>query len=228
MEMHPYYTEIPQRSFDAIVKNGYFSEVLMALLVDPLKAKDEAWSIYRISDLRVELDRNGHIVIAPINISDFARLGTLSMSKLKTTISQWVMERGGDAYKSLRLLTEWDHCLGVWCACFVAENALRYLPDSDERLWLAVETTKAWVRGMAAADDVRSSALEAYSVHFAADRPSAAYYAAHAVYAAAVAVYTVYPPDSAGNTAFDAAAYNDDELIRLREVVANACLTFPG
>jgi len=224
MKTHPYFTEIPQRSFDAIVKNGYLSEVLVALLVDPLEADDVAESIYRKTETAIRLSANYHIFSATIELADFQGLPSKdAFEKLKITISQWVMttNRADDA---LRVLAMWDRRFGVWCACQVARDALRFVPSGEQRQLRAIEATEAWVNGKATLDEVRSSGTAANDAANAvshADTLYAAVYASAAAYGANVAYY-------AANAAACAADNDAVELIRLREVVANACLTFPG
>jgi len=250
MKMHSYYTEIPLRSFDAIVKKGYLSEVLMALLVDPLEAEDVADSIYRKTETAIKLEVSDRVFSAPIGLTDFQNLPSKdAFEKLRITLSQWVMRTDG-ANDALRELTMWDLRFGAWCACAVAREALRCVPKGEQRPLRAIETAEAWVAGRAGPDDVRRAAAAAAAADAAAAAAAAAYAAAAAAAAAYAAAYAaadaafatslaandaVYAASASASAANDAvyaslkwSRIREAELIRLREVVANACLTFPG
>jgi len=245
MKMHSYYTEIPQRSFEAIVKNGYLSEVLMALLVDPLEAEDVAESIKDRTDAAIKLEANGYIVSAPIGLADFQNLPSKdAFEKLKITLSQWVMTTKR-ASGALRELTMWDRRFGVWCACQVAREALRFIPRSEPRPLRAIKTAEAWVRGMATEDQVDVAAQAAETCAEIAENEYGDYLVFEASSAASSAAYTVGNYNLGGDAvicsasafAYSAQASDPDvdwddvreaEFIRLREVVAAACLTFPG
>lgn len=175
-----------------------------------------------------------------------------------------------NAEDALRTLTNWDGRFGVWCACAVAREALRFVLEGELRPLRAIEAAEAWVRVMAIAAPVSAAAAcavddAAYAVaaykaadaaHAAAidadaDADAAAEAAAHsAASAAATAAATIYiiaddiaaaayaasnvvtfAADAAAYAADDSAVWNPAfaaEMIRLREVVANACKTFPG
>jgi hypothetical protein len=243
--MHSYYTEIPLRSFDAIVKNGYLSEVLMALLVDPLEAEDVADSVKSRTMTAIYLEVNGHTVSAPIGLADFQNLPSKdAFEKLKITLSQWVMTTKR-ASGALRELTMWDRRFGVWCACQVAREALRFIPRSEPRPLRAIKTAEAWVRGTATEDQADTAAQGAEAYAEIAENEYGDYLVFEASSAASSASYTVVGYDFAGDAAagsasafaYSAQASDPDvdwdevreaELIRLREVVAAACLTFPG
>jgi hypothetical protein len=254
MPRHNVFTEIDARSYAAIVKNGWLSEVILALLVDPLEAEDVADSIRGRSETAIKLEVNGRIFVAPITLKEFQNLPSrYAFEKLKITLSQWVMttKRADIAVKTL---TIWDRRFGVWCVCAIVREALRFVPEGELRPLRAIETAEAWVRGMAtaaqvsaaayAADRAAAYAADAANAAYAADR-AAATAADYAAYAAAAAIHAAadYAADAYAADAYAADAYfavraaasaaaraaaNAAELVRLREVVANACLTFPG
>lgn len=92
MKMHPYYTEIPQRSFDAIVKAGLLSELLLAFVTDPLNAEDIADCIVEREETRIYVNLNKRKIAAPILISDIVGLPIEApLTRAEITISQWVM-----------------------------------------------------------------------------------------------------------------------------------------
>jgi hypothetical protein len=233
MQMHPYFTEIPLRSFEAMAFEGHLSEVLLALIVDPHEAEDVSRMIRDIYSTRIELDFDGKITSAPITLSDFQDLPSKhAFEQLKITLAQWVMttERADSAVGAL---ASWDRRFGVWCACAAARDALRFVPEDEERPLRAIEAAEAWVRGMAtraqvsaAREAARAAARAAYAAFAAARAADAAYYAADRASAAAAADAARAAYAAAADAAADAARVA--ELVRLREVVANACLTFPG
>ena len=248
MSMDHIFTEIDARSYASIVKNGYLSEVLLALLVDPLEAADMADSIQRIQATRIELAFDGKIIDAPITLKDFHSLPSKdAFKKLKITLSQWAMTTDR-ADIAVEKLTIWYRCFGAWCTCAIARETLRYVPAGERRPLRAIEVAEALVIGKttigmaleaadaayaaadAAADDTdddayaakRAARAAAYAARAAADASSARAYAAYAANAAADAAA------AAASSAEKHRAIQDAELIRLREVVSNACLTFPG
>jgi len=228
--MHSYYTEIPERSYAAIVKNGYLSEVLVALLVDPLEAEDVAESIKSRTGTTIKLEVNERVFSAPIELADFQGLPSKdAFEKLKITLSQWAMTTGR-ADDALRVLTMWDRRFGVWCACQVAREALRFVPKDEQRPLRAIETAEAWVVGKATTDDVRSAsaaAADAYAYAAYAATYGAAYAVAAADDAASAARFAAYrAADAAGASA--SAAANVSELAHLCTIVSDACLSFPG
>lgn len=249
MEMHPYYTEIPLQSFDAMSFEGHLSEVLLALIVDPHEAKDVARTIQEIHETWIYFVSDGKVVDAPIALADFQNLPSKhAFEQLKITLAQWVMTTK-QADVALQTLSEWDQRFAVWCSCAVARTVLDLIPRGELRPLRVIETAEAWVRGKATISDVvvaRASADAAY------EAASAAYDAARVVNAnsyrsargrvsedvtrqAAEAAYAACSATYADGRSVDAAARavartysTTGELIRLREVVANACLTFPG
>jgi hypothetical protein len=246
MPRHNVFTEIDSKSYAAIVKNGYLSEVLLALLVDPLEAADMADSIQRIQATRIELAFDGKIIDAPITLKDFHSLPSKdAFEKLKITLSQWV-KTTDVASEALRVLSIWDRRFCVWSACAVARESLRYVPAEEQRPLRAIEAAEAWVIGRAtietvrdayaAADDAAEDAVVDYNnaaIYAAADYAAAADAATSAAAAANAAAYvdtfdTETVAYAAANAYASWGANRYAELIRLREVVANACLTFPG
>ena len=72
----------------------------------------------------------------------------------------------------------------VLAACACAEQALKYVPKSEERPKKAIQIARAWARGKATIEEVRNAASAAC---YAADAAAAACYAAcYAAYAASL------------------------------------------
>jgi hypothetical protein len=187
MPRHNVFTEIDARSYAAIVKNGWLSEVILALLVDPLEAEDVADSIRGRSETAIKLEVNGRIFVAPITLKEFQNLPSrYAFEKLKITLSQWVMttKRADIAVKTL---TIWDRRFGVWCVCAIVREALRFVPEGELRPLRAIETAEAWVRGMATAAQVSAAYADAAAYAAAADAATSAAAAARAAAAAAAA-----------------------------------------
>lgn len=192
MSMDYIFTEIDARSYDAVVRNGWISEVLLAMLVDPLEADDMANSILRRKESSIELYVNGRVFDAPISLEDFHDLPSKhAFEKLKITMSQWVMTNDR-ADNAVRMITMWNIRFGVWCACAAAREALQFIPEGELRPLLAIEAAEAWVRGRATGQRVAAGADAAYA---------ASYAAARAVDAADVDAYT-----ASAEAAADAAA----------------------
>lgn len=221
--------------------------MLLALLVDPFEADDMADSINSKTETAIDIEVNDRVFSAPITLKDFQSLPSKdALEKMKITLAQWVMttEQAGVALSGL---TMWDRRFDVWCACAVAREALRFVAEGELRPLRAIETAESWVRGIATAAQVESAAAAADDAAYfpyaeAAYAATAAYAAAYvaivesaAYFAASAAVNVAEARAASAALAARAAAYSekyrairDAELIRLREVVANACLTFPG
>jgi len=117
----------------------------------------------------------------------------------------------------------------------VAREALSYVPAGEERPRIAIETTEAWVNGRSSIEQARQSAYAAANaaVYAANAAYCAAYAAADAAYAAdnvAANAACVSVVSASARFEFGSAKWiqaRDAELIRLRQVVVNACMTFP-
>jgi hypothetical protein len=104
----------------------------------------------------------------------------------------WLARRCGIEHKTL-----------VRIACDCARTALRFVPEGEKRLLIAIETTEAWIMGSASIEDVRTARRGAAA--YAAAAYAAAAYAAAAYAAAADAAYAAYAADAA-DAAYAAAA----------------------
>ena len=234
---HPIYTEIPQRSYNALVRKGTLEEVLLALITDPLAAEDLAATIRREAGIRLEIvpaHSGSSPYPAPVSAKEFASAGANALSAWRITVAQWVCTQS-EAQDALSALAEYDRRLGVWYACQVARQVLRYVDDRRQRSRTAIETAESWVRGEVTNAQVRRDG----------DAAAYAYAADHAADAAYSAIATIYvgmthcsdtAHHAAAAVAFASAAYGSpewttayrSELVRLREVVASACLSFPA
>ncbi len=236
MKMHKTFTRVPQRSYDAFVgrRRATLDALLAAFSVEPLEAEDA---------LR-EHEING----IPKSLEYFASLGRLSFVSALETISQWALAQK-DGYKALEAIISYDRRLGVWCACQVAKQTLPLIPSDEQRPAWAVEAAEQWVivpsvsearlrnaawRALDFADEVDGRGYLDMSSFFAA---SAAGNAVNCIFRKEPlkhAWLTVYQTAAAASFR---AAYIDKtkdrsvlekaEAVRLREVVANACLSYP-
>jgi len=62
---------------------------------------------------------------------------------IRNALAEWA-ESLDDARYLLRMLTEWDQDLGVWCACAIADPALRYAPAVDGRARMAIKIAREY------------------------------------------------------------------------------------
>lgn len=235
--MHPVFTEVPQRSYNAIVGNGWLSEVLLALVVDPLEAEDLAATIRRGAGIRLDIvpaHSGSKPYPAPVTVADFASAGANVLSTWRITVAQWVRTQS-EAQDALSALVEYDRRIGVWCACQVARQVLRYVDDRRQRSRTAIETAESWVRGEVTNAQVRRDG-DAAAYAYAGDHAADAGYSAIATIYVGMAHCSDTAHHAAASVAFESAAYGSpewttayrSELVRLREVVASACLTFPA
>jgi hypothetical protein len=236
-KMHPIYTAVPARSMWAYVKLTYpkLEEVLCAAIVDPHNARDAAEE-YGISG-------------TPHSLEDFWDWrGAIGVDLALQVVSQWTMQQP-EALWALNPIANWNRLLAIWCACRVAREGLRYVRESEDRPRISIETTERWLIDDATLDEVRAAA-EAAAASSSVNTYGAAYAATSAAQATARAAAVsglvqndpfVFAVDSSARAVASAAAYavdprknlglwssaRDAELLRLREVVAKACLTFP-
>lgn len=224
--MHPIYTMIPQRSFDAYVKRGDIVEVMCALIVDP----NQAYAMAREYGVRD----------TPHSLSDFEKAGgSDAVETALLAASIWTMQQGS-ADTAISDIVYWDRRVAVWCACQVARTVLRFIPAGEDKSLRAIITAEAWVDGRADISQVRASAMElrktyrpsatSYSnanasAHYAAESAISDSAAFNAVRMAAQAI--VYSHPDYRTPGFDSGVAVREELVRLREVIADACLTFP-
>ena len=121
-------------------------------------------------------------------------------------LSEYVANSFDDAREALRWLGGLDHEIGVWAACQVAREALRFVPEGEQRPRIAIEVTEAWVRrkaSLAKAMKARDAAYAASS--YASDAAAYAAYAADAATSAATSAYSAYAASAAAaNAAADA------------------------
>lgn len=251
--MHSIYTEIDARSYDAIVKNGYLSEVLLALLVDPLEAEDVADSVTTRDMGKISISVNGLVSSAPISPADFQALPSKDgFEKMKITLSQWAAV-AADARESLLPMATWDVRFGIWCACQVARSALVYVPSGEERPLFAIEAAERWLQGKFYGTPIHSirSQLRSAADGAFASSVETVYSASQSAYAACAAALeaSFYQNRRAAALCSSAASQaasafadslrlvtgsdrwrraSESESIRLRKVIAEACLTFPG
>ena len=96
----------------------------------------------------------------------------------------------------------------VLAACACAEQALKYVPKSEERPKKAIQIARAWARGKATIEEVRNAASAAYAAPAACSAACSAASAASAACSAADAA--CYAADAACYAADDACYAADD------------------
>lgn len=230
---HTIYTEIPLRSFNALVGDKETIEnLLIALMVDELESEDVANYIWK-------RPQNRPLVTSRA----FFEMGANATDAWKRTLSQWCM-RQDSAPDALVKLTIYNWRLGVWCACQLAQDALRLIRIGGRATRTSIEMTKAWVAGKVTIDRVISAGDEAeeevrdgasdmqFAVGIAAseaargasvnNRYSAAYMLASAARRVARA-----EAEAAYDDLLDNVNGYEYQIVRLREGVADACLSFP-
>lgn len=255
-KMHKVYTEVPQRSYDAIVKEGWLSELLLALITDPLEAEDLARNLVRDpAKQSIAIRQHGGdyaVYPAPVSPRDFADLGANAIASWKITISQGISNQQGQGI-GLYPLAKYNTRLGSWCVCQVVRLVLPMVRKGDDRPKKAVEAAEAWVRGEAKKSAVEAAAqevvqcirasAEGVETSAAAAAMSAAYLAAwedvsfveKATQATATALLFPIVSQSIGRSGRRGLSYlasNIDEEKRaaldfVRSTVARACMTFP-
>jgi hypothetical protein len=116
--------------------------------------------------------------------------------------AEWAYSRE-DARIVLKAINAWSRKLGVFIACRVAREALRYVPAGEDRPLRAIETAERWCRREATAEECDRAANAAYSA------ASAACYAAAAAHSAAKASSCAARATTNQRSAFDVASAAD-------------------
>lgn len=248
MKMHSYYTEVEARSYDAIVKNGWLSEVLLAMVVDPLEAADVADVIIRNDAAKTMMIDGSQRALLSLSYG----LGASFLDRVKITASQWVSQQS-DGRSVMAQLAGWDQKLGVWCACHLPVGMLARLPNDRPQARETIRKTLSWVFGQDAASTVLANAeKEAVSsektaigtlaansfTNRAEDAAFAAYSVARsnrksgmiksaedAVTSYLLAAYVAY---SGISSAFAESEDLDPFSYASCQIIADACLSFPG
>ena len=221
MKMNDYYTHIPQKSYKAYVNDRQnLDQVLCALIVDPDDAADAA------KEYGLEL---------PHSLEDFQSYSLKFVEMMKQTLAQWVMTNA-NAQDAMPELTRWNIRVGTACACAVARSVQKYLGGGwYDRSESQMRAAEAWVDGSMDKEKMRSIVRENAPPSSLAQFSRLSWLAATSSNrAATVPVLGSYAAATSVRYAADAiyeandASSRDDALVRLREVVANACLSFQG
>jgi hypothetical protein len=174
-------------------------------------------------------------LIECVRLADMGTRGDLR-NYLRGVLAEWIMEQEY-AKTPIRPIAQWDQRLGVWLAAAVAETALRFVPEGEDRPARAVQAARDWVYGLATVRDVRAAATAAtgaaYDASHAATRDAArasyeaAYAAAYASSASSAASAYAYAASAYAYAAFAFASAADDAYVSLRETLVNAVWTYP-
>jgi len=146
---------------------------------------------------------------------------------IRNALAKWTMAQE-DAEQALRSLSYWDRELASWCAMDAAQTAFKYRAKGGSRPRITIELAQRWVMGRTSERQVRNDVGAANAAYYAAsnsfkagsDRSDAGYAAYWAAQAAAYASGASFL-DSKWEAARDA------ELVRLREVIAGAIMSYP-
>jgi|JI10StandDraft_1071094.scaffolds.fasta_scaffold00157_127 hypothetical protein len=228
--MHEIYTHIDDRSYKAFVESGSLDEVLCAFVVDPDEAEDVA-KRYGVSG-------------TPHSLLFLWTQSAGFFDAALQTIAQWVMAQP-DAEAALDGVASWNMLLGIWCACAVSKEALLLCPDRQNRAKSLIGLTEEWVasRGSMPHEKIRAMVREV-SRFQATLRSYAEQTSLSAAMESAALIWRSPDPSGVSSVSrYVAAALCDDggdeddeeflsckasEMLRLRSVVAEACLRFPA
>lgn len=237
--MHKDFPLIPQRSYDAIVRNGWLSEVLLALIVDPLEAEDFALGVGRYKEYERLYNEHPYAPhrALPIHADDFVKQGSNATDAWRQVIMQWVGQQK-DARPALSSLTLYNRWLGAWCVSHVAREVLDLVAGNKDSLLKQINATEDWACGKLTTGQVRelAASVDPYDTYdfvanVARSSMSAAmiiddYNAAEAAKRLAERVADAYA-EASGTSEERWTTVCSEELVRLRGVVAEACMTFP-
>lgn len=149
---HPFYTEVPQRSYEAYVGEGrpQLEELLCAFVVDPDEAVDaaEQYGVRR----------------TPHSLKTIRSMGSGAIDAAMLTISQWVSKQAG-AGRAISQIGNYDRRLGIWCACSLESEVVNLLSSSGRQSGKRViRRLRGWSK-----DAVSSSAVWDAVIEFRSD-----------------------------------------------------------
>lgn len=118
--MNEFFPLIPQRSFDAYVRERTLQELLCALIVDPDEALDMA-------------EQRG-VARTPHSLEDFRLAGgSKGVDAALETAARWAATNRS-IWLSSPQLPIWDRHVAAWCAISVTRDILRYTEDDGASL----------------------------------------------------------------------------------------------
>lgn len=120
--------------------------------------------------------------------------------KILRALAEHIVASGLDARYAILYLVGLDRRIAVWAACVCARQALVFVPKGEMRPLRAIETTEAWLAGLATAADVMAARLATEGMQ---SGTTSLDYAAHAAAAAA----RIQPGSGDVAYAADATAY---------------------
>lgn len=251
MKMHPYYTEIPLRSFEAIVQNDWLSEILLALITDPLEAEDFAKLISRGQPETIYLftdESKNFQAPLPISVHDFACLPAKSVSKWRITMSQWLAKQKS-SYSTFLELSVYDTRMCMWAACYLARYSMQYLESPSENMIRTLSAAEHFIATGSDKSAVSNASRDLYRE--TSKMPYDDYSVVHWVHNATknavnatlslhdqryISNSSVYAMEDVANviactkTEEDRERFTevaDQEFDQLNQVVAQSCMTFP-
>lgn len=143
--MHPVYTEVPQRSYDAYVTGNRpkLTEVMCAFVVDPDEAIDSA--------------KEYGVRRTPHSLDVVRSMGAGAVDAALITISQWVSKQSGAGF-AIEQIGNYDRHLGMWCVCILGPDVVKLLSSMGRREGQRVILLlKGWSKGIVSADEVMSA-----------------------------------------------------------------------
>lgn len=243
--MHPVFTLVPERSYKAFVKGNLptLDELMCALVVDP----DEAQDVAKERKLRI-----------PHALPVFADLGRAPYTAALQTIAQWIMQQPIDgapldllarydrrllawiacqvARESLRFAHDYEEKLLV-----ILQKTERWvtgnLPSSKTQKTASEAYGIFTLASNSPSDaDTAETAYASYAVYAAAASPSmfsgidaeAVVFSAASAWASGETKVDLNNDDLSPSQLSAWTSARDAELVRLRGVAAEACMTFPG
>lgn len=251
MKMHPYYTEVPLRSFEAIVQNDWLSEILLALITDPLEAEDFAKLLSRgqPETIYVYTDESKNFQAPlPISVDDFACLPAKSVSKWRITMAQWLAKQQS-SHSTFLELSLYDTRMCMWAACYLARHSVRYIESPSDNMLRTLSAAENFIATgrdksaifNASRDLYRETAKMPYDdyseIQWAHNATKKAVNATLSLsdhrYISDCALYTMEDVASViacSKTEDDRSRFTevmDQEFDQLNQVVAQSCMTFP-
>lgn len=124
------FTDIPRASFDAIVKEGFLTEVLLAMAVDPLDAADigDAIVAHSRSPMSIIIDTGNEgepPYKAPISPRDFWEMGHGFYERMKVAISEWCDVTPNATDGAAERIALWNRNFAVYTVAVLASESFR-------------------------------------------------------------------------------------------------------
>ncbi len=153
------FTCVPRGSFEALVLHGWLTEVVLALVTDPLEAQDLSEEVGPPVDFMgpcgqklIRQTEEGSFRVVPSSL-DVYRMGASMVDAWRLTMSQWVTVVD-DPRSAMEGLMSYEIRIGTWCSSQLMRS-LFAASATEVAEWVGIlDHAEAWVRREATEDSL--------------------------------------------------------------------------